>query len=108
MAALVLESLVLRGSVQLDVVANGLRLGFGTGSTTKTAGSGNSMRNPRPGCQRPDEPAACHDVVDSTSGAMPGAGRSLRLSGLVEAYPGTMCWQLPATRTPPAASRGQV
>jgi hypothetical protein len=84
MAALILESLVLRGvAVLRDEPAVGLRLGASVKANPHAPGVGNSMRHPRPGYWRPDTPGQDTDVAFATSGILPGAGRSRRSSGSV-------------------------
>src|SRR5262245_52522406 len=74
MAAIILDSLVLRGSVRLDVVAVEA---LGTSTVdARVPGNRNSMRHPLPGGRRP-EPAQAFDRDEQypSSGMTPGAGR---------------------------------
>jgi hypothetical protein len=82
MVAFMLESLVLRGSVRMDVLAVGLRLGISANANPQASGIRNSMRHPSPGYRKPDgQSEATPVVVDSTKGILPGAGRSRRHPG---------------------------
>jgi hypothetical protein len=78
MAAFMLQSLVLRGSVRQDVLGY-LRLGRGKPASGQVPGIANSWQ-PLPGT-RPTNPKEAPSVVDTTKGACPGAGRSRRHAG---------------------------
>ena len=77
MAVIILDSLVLRGCVRLDVVA---AMALGTSEVNAQApGSRTSMRHPLPGGDLP-EPTRVFDLDGDypTSGITPGAGRPRR------------------------------
>jgi len=81
MAALVLESLVLRDvAVLVDVLAVDLRLGI-SAAYTQAQAKCNSLRHPLSSWQPANPVGNEPDVGDTTSGTMPGAGRSRRSSG---------------------------
>lgn len=72
MTTLLLESLVLRGCVRQDVPALGLgAVAFGTYTPRNTT-------SPMPAPQGAGKP----DAEPAASGTLPGAGRSLRSSGI--------------------------
>lgn len=89
MAAILLDSLVLRGCVRLDVVAVAVRLG-----TAQMPGNRHSTRHPLPGGTffGPDAD------YRASEGEQPGAGRSRRTSAI---KPVGFPWRNPQGRTPP-------
>lgn len=80
MAAFMLESLVLRGSVRLDVLGY-LRLASVVASrqAPEVINSSQPLPGTRPTGPKPNGRGA--DVVDTTQGTRPGAGRSRRHAG---------------------------
>ena len=79
MAAFLLESLVLRSCVRLDVPALGLgAVAFGDSNPRNTT----SFTTPMPGTRTPPQGGDEPDAEPTASGILPGAGRSLRLSGI--------------------------
>jgi len=80
MAAFMLESLVLRGSVRVDALGY-LRLGSVEASrpTSEIINSRQPLPGTRPTGPKPNGRNA--DVVDTTQGTRPGAGRSRRHAG---------------------------
>ena len=78
MTTLLLDSL-LRGCVRLDVPALGLgAVAFGTYTPRNTTSSITRM----PGTRTPPQGAGKPDAGPAASGTLPGAGRSLRSSGI--------------------------
>jgi len=88
MAAFMLESLVLRGSVLRDELAVGLRLGTGAKANPQAPMVSKSP-NPAPVWRTPNgQPGVGPEVDYPTSGVTPGAGRSRRQLGS-RVLPGT-------------------
>jgi hypothetical protein len=81
MAAFMLESLVLRGSVLLGELAVVVRHGTSVAANRQSPEIDNSTRNPLHSGYRPTSQPADPDGPKPNSGVMPGAGRSRRWFG---------------------------
>jgi hypothetical protein len=112
MAAFILDSLVLAGSVRQDAVAVEARLGTSL-ANPQVSGNRNSLRHPLPsGCRLPEPQDVDMPFGDySPSGATPGAGRSRcfdRLTYRPFTKAKRLSWRKPEGRTPPVSIRATV